>query len=119
MADNKHAEAVEAVARVIADQIGVTLPSDLKLVREGEGYQGRVVSAAVAVLAALNTRPDVEAMKEACAAFLEDEARGYRHGQDAATSANDKLYRMGQKDACLLAATAIRSIPVPTSGEGT
>ena len=50
----------------------------------------------------------VAAGREEAARYLEAEAEHYRHAQDNANSPGNKLYRMGQKDACLLEATAIR-----------
>lgn len=48
--------------------------------------------------------------REEAAKHLEAEAAIYRISQGTANGTPDKLYRMGQKDACLLQADAIRAL---------
>jgi hypothetical protein len=111
MTDNKHAEAVEVVARAICrdllsdfspEMMGGIEP-EVALAKRWPEFR----STAVAAIAALNTRPDVEAMREACARVAEDRMPAIQ-----CMSVEPVV------SACQDIATAIRSIPVPTSGEG-
>jgi len=52
--------------------------------------------------------------REEAAAFLDGEAGCYRYGQEAVKTQTDRLYRMGQKDACIFSAAAIRALPAAT-----
>jgi siderophore synthetase component len=75
--------------------------------------EGRADTAALVVQFAKHRAAGVAAERERAAGFIADEAAAYRHAQANATTDTDKLYRMGQKDACLLLVDAIRQEPKP------
>lgn len=57
------------------------------------------------------------AMRTAAAKRLKDEARDWRNAQQSADTPAEKQYRMGGKDALLLAGDYIDSLPLTGEGE--
>jgi len=117
MTDNKHAEAVEAVALLLYNRallaLGLPARDSFYGLDDPDGYRedARTV---IKALAALNTRPDVEAMRRVALALVtvERAEHGLPPCEFSMLTYGDQLRYMDRAKA------AIRSIPVPTSGEG-
>ncbi len=102
MTDNKHDEAVEVT------QADRDLESWFLRRMTGSCWEGPVARLlARHRLAALDTRPDVEAMREQCARVAE-----YPVGD-----MTNPAWRPGTPSEIATAIRSIRSIPVPTSGD--
>jgi len=103
MVDDALVESREAAASWLARSPYDVVKAEAEMIRLGYLDGHDLVQAFIACRLA-----GVAAGREEAAVHLEAEAACYRHVQDNANSPGDKLYRMGQKDACLLEATAIR-----------
>jgi hypothetical protein len=108
--DDALVEVTQADRDAAADYFVITrslMPGDYRAEQYRTGK--RDLSRSVQLLAR-HRLAGVAAGREEAASHLEDQARLYRHAQGNALAPTDKTYRMGQKDACLLEATAIRQM---------